>query len=51
MTMVLGSYAAYVWSAYVISAAVLVASVAVTYAKWHSAKKRLAEIKDSETNL
>jgi heme exporter protein CcmD len=51
MTMVLPSYAAYVWSAYVISAAVLGATVAVAWARWRSAKKRLADLKDSETNL
>ncbi len=49
--MVLGTYAAYVWSAYVLSGLVLGAAVAVTYAKWYRAKKRLAEIKVSETNL
>ena len=46
-----GTYAVYVWSAYIISGAALVATVAVTYAKWHCAKRRLAKIKDSETNL
>ena len=49
--MVLGTYAVYVWSAYAVSGAVLVATVAVTYAKWRSAKKRLADLKVSETNL
>lgn len=51
MTMVLPSYAAYVWSAYLISAATLAVTVAVTWARWRRAKKRLALLKDSETNL
>ena len=46
-----GTYAAYVWSAYILSGVVLVATVAVIYAKWRCAKKRLADLKDSETNL
>jgi heme exporter protein CcmD len=41
MTMVLGTYAVYVWSAYVLSGSVLGAAVAVTYAKWYRAKKHL----------
>lgn len=45
------SYAAYVWSAYAISAAVLVATVAIVWTKWLAAKRRLAALKDSETNL
>lgn len=49
--MVLPSYAAYVWSAYGISAAVLSVTAAMAYAKWRSARKRLAELKDSETNI
>ncbi len=51
MTVVLPTYAAYVWSAYLLSAAVLGATVAVTWARWRAAKKRLADLKDSETNL
>jgi heme exporter protein CcmD len=51
MTMVLPSYAGYVWAAYAISLAVLFATVAVSYAKWHVARKRIAALKDSETNL
>jgi heme exporter protein CcmD len=51
MTVVLPDYAAYIWSAYLITFAVLGAAVAVTWAKWRSAKKRLALLKDSETNL
>jgi heme exporter protein CcmD len=51
MTMVLPSYAAYVWSGYLITAAVLGVTVAVTWMKWRNAKKRLADLKDSETNL
>ena len=46
-----GTYAVYVWSASVLSGAVLFATVAVTYAKWYCAKKRLADLKVSETNL
>jgi heme exporter protein D len=41
----------YVWSAYLISIAGLAVAVAATWAKWLAAKKRLALLKDSETNL
>lgn len=51
MTMVLPTYAAYVWSAYLITFAVLGATVVLSWAKWRNAKKRLADLKDSETNL
>ena len=51
MTMVPTAYAAYVWAAYAISLAVLFATVAVTWARWHVAKKRLAALKDSETKI
>jgi heme exporter protein CcmD len=51
MTMILSPYAAYVWSAYVISFAVLAVTVVVIWAKWLAAKKRLANLKDSETIL
>jgi heme exporter protein CcmD len=45
------SYAAYVWSAYAISGVVLAATIAIAWTKWLAAKRRLAALKDSETNL
>jgi heme exporter protein CcmD len=51
MTVVLPAYAAYVWSAYLITFAGLAATVIATWVRWRAAKKRLALLKDSETNL
>lgn len=51
MTMVLPSYAFYIFSAYLISAVTLAVTVAVIWVRWARAKKRLALLKDSETNL
>ena len=51
MTMVLTSFAAYVWWAYGISLAVLAATAFVTLWQWRQAKRLFAHLKDSETNL
>ena len=51
MTMVLTSFALYVWCAYAISIAALAATVLLTLRQWRQAKRLLAHLKDSETNL
>jgi heme exporter protein CcmD len=51
MTMVLTSFAAYVWWAYGISLAALAATAFVTLWQWRQARRLLAHLKDSETNI
>jgi heme exporter protein CcmD len=46
-----GGYAAYVWSAYAISAAGIGAMVVLTLAAYRRARRTLAGLQHSETNL
>jgi heme exporter protein CcmD len=49
--MVLSAFAVYVWWVYGISLAALAATAFVTLWQWRRAKRLLAHLKDSETNL
>ena len=51
MTMALPSFAGFVWWAYGISLAALAATAFVTLWQWRRARRLLAHLKDSETNL
>jgi heme exporter protein CcmD len=46
-----GGYAFYVWSAYAVSVFGLGTLIATTLAAWRKAKRALAVLQDSETNL
>ncbi|MGA7674775.1 MAG: heme exporter protein CcmD [Rhizomicrobium sp.] len=46
-----GGYAFYVWSAYAISAVGIGFMVVTTLAAWRKAKRALAVLQDSETNI
>lgn len=51
MTVVLSTFAAYVWIAYGISLVALGLTTFVTIRQWWRIKRLLANLQDSETNL
>ena len=46
-----GGYGAYVWSAYAISLLALGLTLGLTLHAWRKAKRRLARLKEAETNI